>query len=252
MDTAVLLQCHRLDEAILAEYAKLAEATKSFANCKLLIQTDDEIRLDQPYEHVTSGDLERLPWRKSKPLRPGEFFFAVLALRWKFVYRYYWVIEYDVRYSGNWTDFFAAFAENPADFLTSHIRTYAQEPNWYWWALHHPNQIVKAWSRVRSFNPIYRISGAAVDFLHACLADGWSGHSEVLMPTLLHHGGHHIEDFGGNGPFVVAENVNRFYIDADARQDGTLRTGTMRWKPVAFEVGPESGKLHHPVKVLRP
>jgi hypothetical protein len=46
---------------------------------------------------------------------------------------HYWVIEYDVRFTGDWAVFFNAFAEDDADLLGCHIRRRHDEPCWNWW-----------------------------------------------------------------------------------------------------------------------
>jgi hypothetical protein len=56
-------------------------------------------------------------------------------------YERYWVIEYDVRYTGRWETLLNSFMNYDHDLLTSHIRRFAQEPGWFWWdSLHHPTK----------------------------------------------------------------------------------------------------------------
>ncbi len=44
---------------------------------------------------------------------------------------YYWAIECDVRFSGDWFFFFHSFKEANHDFLACHIRDYVDEPDWH-------------------------------------------------------------------------------------------------------------------------
>ena len=54
-------------------------------------------------------------------------------------YDRYWAIEYDVRYTGDWSHFFASLGRYDHDLITSHIRRYQDEPRWPWWStLEHP------------------------------------------------------------------------------------------------------------------
>jgi hypothetical protein len=165
-------------------------------------------------------------------------------------YRYYWLIEYDVRFSGDWGRFFREFLDDPADFITCHIRHYSEEPDWPSWALDHPQKEIPLASRLRSFNPIYRISHAALLFLDGALQDGWCGHQETLIPTLLHHQGLRLADLGGNGPFSPAWRRHRLYVDSCPNPRGVLQTGTMRFRPSFWRPGPGKGLLYHPVKPL--
>ncbi len=161
-------------------------------------------------------------------------------------YDYYWCIEDDVTYSGIWKDFFILFSDIEGDFISSHVHSSMHDPNWYWWkALAHPYQVIPFEKRIRSFNPIYRISKQAIAFIHDALQSGWCGHHEVLFATLLYHAGFDIIDFGGAGEFVLPGFENQHYIDNSV---GT-QDGTMRWRPVFDKIGTEKNKLYHPVKM---
>ena len=151
-------------------------------------------------------------------------------------YDYYWLVEDDVRFSGEWKDFFGSFASCTSDFLSSVIETKAENPNWYWWtSLKTGNEVIAEEKLLKSFNPIYRLSSQALACIDAHLRIGWMGHYEVLLPTLLYNKGFLLEDFGGEGTFVRPGNNARFYDDT-----------SMRIAPVL----PDDRKnyLFHPVK----
>ena len=151
-------------------------------------------------------------------------------------YDYYWLVEDDVRFSGEWKEFFGSFASCTSDFLSSVIETKAENPNWYWWtSLKTGNAVIAEEKQMKSFNPIYRLSRQALTCIDAHLRIGWMGHHEVLLPTLLYNKGFLLEDFGGDGSFVRQENKSKFY-------DLT----SMRIAPVL----PDDRKnyLFHPVK----
>ncbi|MBD0254390.1 MAG: hypothetical protein ICV83_01625, partial [Cytophagales bacterium] len=101
---------------------------------------------------------------------------------------------------------------------------------------------------VRSFNPIYRLSGKAVEYLSASLVSYWSGHYEVMLATLLREGGFTMADFGGTGDFVLPGYENKFYLSNSPNQRGELTDGTMRYRPVFEAIGGEADKLYHPIK----
>lgn len=151
-------------------------------------------------------------------------------------YDYYWLVEDDVRFSGEWKDFFGSFASCTSDFLSSVIETKAENPTWYWWtSLKTGNEVIAEEKLLKSFNPIYRLSSQALACIDAHLRIGWMGHYEVLLPTLLYNKGFLLEDFGGEGTFVRPGNNARFYDDT-----------SMRIAPVL----PDNRKnyLFHPVK----
>lgn len=158
---------------------------------------------------------------------------------------YYWVIEYDVRFSGGWSVLFDHFINFEEDFLTSHIHSYDEEPDWYWWEMSHPEVFIPIEMRIRSFNPIYRMSSEAFEFLQKAFKSGWKGHNEVVFPTLLSHNGYKLLDLGGDGGYAV--HRNKFYISRRSSQEG-LTTGTMRYRPAMKRYGLRKNKLYHPVK----
>lgn len=187
----------------------------------------------------TSGVLNELgytPIEKGK-LVPGSNHFPLLKFyKENQGYDYYWLVEDDVRFSGDWKDFFDSFASCTSDFLSSVIETKAENPTWYWWtSLKTGNEVIAEEKLLKSFNPIYRLSSQALVCIDAHLRIGWMGHHEVLLPTLLYNKGFLVEDFGGEGAFVCPENKAKFYNDT-----------SMRIAPVL----PDDRKnyLFHPVK----
>lgn len=177
---------------------------------------------------------------------PGNAHFPVFSYIKKSNYDadYYWIVEYDVRFSGKWSVLFDHFSTSDADLLTSHIRYYNQEPDWSWWDISHPGKSIPKEDRIRSFNPVYRISSEAVTFLEQAFKSGWKGHNETIFSTLLYHGGYQLLDFGGNGDF--SSQSNQFYISRSSRKGNC--GGTMRYRPSRKRPGFRKNKLYHPVK----
>ena len=182
------------------------------------------------------NELGYTPIEKGK-LVPGSNHFPLLKFyKENQGYDYYWLVEDDVRFSGEWKEFFDSFASCTSDFLSSVIETKAENPNWYWWAsLKTGNEVIAEEKLLKAFNPIYRLSRQALACIDAYLRIGWMGHHEVLLPTLLYNKGFLVEDFGGVGAFVCPENKAKFYNDT-----------SMRIAPVL----PDDRKnyLFHPVK----
>ncbi len=178
---------------------------------------------------------------------PGSNHFPLLQYFHDFPdYAYYWVIEDDMRFTGDWKYFFDSFNLYDHDLITSHIRWFKHEPWWNWWqSLSHTELDIPLKKRLRSFNPIYRISRRALNFIHRALSQKWMGHHEVLFPTLLYHNQYKLMDFGGKGDFVPRGNKNKFYTWISKRG---VQVGTLRYRPVLSVPGNERNKLYHPVK----
>jgi len=88
---------------------------------------------------------------------------------------------------------------------------------------------------IKSFNPIYRLSNSALQHLDTAFQNGWGGHHEVSIPSVLHHLGLKIQDFGGVGSFVPRGCKYRFY-----------NSESMWFKPLS--AGDRKNYLYHPVK----
>ena len=99
--------------------------------------------------------LDYTPIEEGK-LVPGSNHFPLLKFfREHTGYDYYWLVEDDVRFSGDWKCFFDGFAFNTADFLSSVIETKAENPNWYWWPyLKTGMETISEEKLLKSFNPI--------------------------------------------------------------------------------------------------
>jgi hypothetical protein len=164
-------------------------------------------------------------------------------------YDFYWFIEYDVRYSGNWESLLRAFEKFDSDFITSHIRRFKDEPEWYWWdTFHNPSKRIPKNQYVRSINVIFRISNRALDYINKAQKNGWMGHNEVSLPTLLLHNGYTIMDFGGDGEFVPPGLKNKVYT-SNSLKNGVLNPFcTLRYRPSCSRVGLISNKIYHPIK----
>lgn len=154
-------------------------------------------------------------------------------------YTHYWYIEDDVGYAGDWKDFFNSFSpELDADFISSHIKRYIDRPDWYWWnSFKVPGTQFSNEELFCSFNPVYRISHKALEFIHKQLSNSCEGHHEVIYASLLHKAGFSIADFNGNGIFHLSLPRNMFCTE-----------DTMRWRPIYLRVGSRKGMLYHPLK----
>ncbi len=151
-------------------------------------------------------------------------------------YEYYWVVEDDVYFNGNWEILFNSYLNAPADLLSTHIKKYAENPTWHWWDSFQTDTENLSRENFRSsFNPIYRLTNRALSCIDQALKNGWKGHHEVVFPTLLHYRGFTLLDMGGTGTYVPEGFENRFYREKDMSH-------------LPMEPGDEPNYLYHPVK----
>ena len=161
-------------------------------------------------------------------------------------YDRYWVIEYDVRFSGRWPDFFSHFEANQSDLLGMTIFDHAFRPSWGHWGTFRAPVEIPLPQRVRATLSFYRLSNRALRVLDAAYREGASGHYEVAIPTILKHAGLAIEDIGGDGAYVKPGETNRFYTNSP--ETPGLAPGTFVLHPEGMIKEPLPNMLWNPVK----
>lgn len=145
-----------------------------------------------------------------------------------------WIVDARVRLAQELEEFQLSFEENEADFLATEIRSWADEPTWGWWAsMTVPSEEDLSDLGVAALLPLIRLSRPAAEAILSGIDQGWTGHPEALIPTLVNRAGLKIEDFGGTGRFTPPERNRQWY---DER--------TWHWQGPVEHV---SGKLHFPV-----
>lgn len=256
-ENAVLFLTDKSHKGVLENYNKLRRTSLIDRDVHLIYHNTEKripasLRKLDPFVFDNSI-LNGLGYKSiTSKLVPGSNHFPLLKFYLENPhYNYYWNIEDDVRYNGQWSTFFDFFSETNvfSDFLSCNINDYQDQPSWYWWnAIGHPSKQIPQSSKVRSFNPIFRISNRALKYLHEELSGGWQGHHEVLIPTLLKNAGFLINDFGGTGKYVLPECENKFYVSPSNDED--LDSGTMRFRPSIYKKEINEKLLYHPVKSI--
>lgn len=168
--------------------------------------------------------------------------------------RYVWAMEYDVDYSGNWSEFFAQFNANRADVLTSTIIPRSHCEDWVWWRSARAPRSVRYSDNARAFHPMLRLSQRfASAYADAMRTGDWGGHYEFTIPTLACQLRIPMEDIGGTGCFCPRPRRGRNYWNTPAR--GCLAPGTFVWRPHRSRYFHEDERsfsepnmLHHPIK----
>lgn len=172
-------------------------------------------------------------------------------------YERYWYIEYDVRFSGRWETFFAAFENSKADLLTTTIRSAAADPDWWIWfkfgTPEGPSAVVPGFrweQRMGAFMPVFRASRRAMETMDAAYREGWSGHLEVTWPTILHNAGLLLEDIGGAGAFTPRYRRTHFY--SNTLLEPSYYPGSFVYRPLKWPVFRlKRNYLWHPVKTFK-
>jgi hypothetical protein len=175
---------------------------------------------------------------------------CVLALDADFT----WLMEFDVDFSGDWETFFAQFADNDADLLTTTLVPRAQSAGWYWWPKARTPYYVRPEHLYRAFLPLTRVSRRlAQEYVRRMNDLGWAGHYEFAIPTVAFLAGMTVEDIGGNGSLCPISRRGRNY--SNTPDDDFLFPGTFtcrRFRDSYFLEAPESFEeadmLYHPIK----
>jgi hypothetical protein len=244
---------HKVDEKIIQLYHDVRKGFEKFGDVAFLLH-DESGELNQNLEYPNFPfkyeQIHKLGFKMvAETLVPGSNHFPLILFSQQFPnYSNYWVIEFDVRFNGDWKLFFSDFATNDYDFCSCHLRMYSEEPEWPWWELVHPSELIPIENRIRSFNTTYKISSRALKFIDCALKNNWKGHHEVLLPSLLFNNNFKIMDFGGNGKFVMNGNENKYYTSSKSNPKGILFNGSMRFRPVIREYREGINKLYHPCK----
>ncbi len=238
--TCILFMAHHLNSFILNEFDNLCECRGDGYDVRLFYDNSKgdfpfkKFKDEKEYALFTRADTEKaypmIPfWKDKRNPFYGNLLFPILSFAGSTSYDYIWRIEFDVRFSGRWADFFNAFADSPADLLGTTLGTFARTPAWNWWQTATLNGAPVATDKlIRGFYPVLRLSKPACAILENAYRQGWQGHFEVLLATILQQ--HHclIEDIGGNGDFGQPAHRNRFY--SNTPEHNNLWPGTFVWR----------------------
>ncbi len=260
--TAVGFISHRLNDSVVARFEKLQQEVPTGHRVFFIYDATEASDAELAEARDTVGDAfwqfeipeimdVDYPGSPTETNREASLFGNIGHLFLHFAdaeprFSRYWFVEYDVACSGQWSEFFGAFADSNADLLGTTLTSYGRSPDWRWWQTFDPEPDLDKSEWLRGFFPLVGLSRAAVKQLDEGYRAGWSGHQEVLLPTILNHAGLEIEDIGGDGPYVAPENVNRFYTNTPER--ASLSPGTLTFRPARPGPGLARGKLWHPVK----
>jgi hypothetical protein len=260
--TALLFQTHFFDGWCARAYARLVAACPPHFRPVVLIHlppgAEPPPRLAEVEHHIVRTPEMRLPAYRGKSggeawnIWSGGHTDLILLHFWRAQpgHARYWVLEYDVRWSGDWRRFFDSFEDDPADLLCPGIISRDADPGWFNWpTLAGPEELPEA-VQLRAFLPVFRASAALLRHMDTAYRAGWGGHCECTWPTLARHAGLDVVDLGGDGPLTPARYRGRFYSNTPAAL--YLAPGTLVFKPVLHRIGRRRNMLWHPVKPFHP
>ena len=163
MKDIIVIVAHEMHKSISEKYFRIKEGFRKYGDVVLLLNHEDESEIHFPegldYCIFTTDMLNELEYEPiEETITPGSNHFALLYFYLKHPeYRYYWNIEYDVEFSGEWGILFDSFSDVNTDFISTHIMGYAEDKEWFWWNSYQGKTMnIPLRERLRSFNPIYR------------------------------------------------------------------------------------------------
>lgn len=174
-------------------------------------------------------------------LVPGNCHVPTLSFSRRYPHDYYWFVEYDVRYTGAWTEVFALGRASEADLIAAFVEAPFHDPTWDHWDsiwLPHPK-------RARSFNPIRRVSHRLLRAVASLLARDYWAHNEALLASTCRHEGWEMQDLNALSRARRGTPIYTPAPNADA-------PSTLNYRPVQSTVWQaQRHRLYHPVKPLR-
>lgn len=193
--TCVVLRTHFIDDELYRRaYLPLERALPDSYH---LLVVHDETRNPWPAERFPAGDLLCLSEEIQRDLNPfhkESWYSFDSLLAFLNVHRpgfdYYWILEYDVRFSGDWAEFFRSQdrASTSDALLINGTWPYNGDESWWvWHELQWPVEISLE-DRYAGFVFIGRYSRRLMRHVAELIGER-SGFSEVYLATLCHEAG---------------------------------------------------------------
>ncbi len=257
INQAVAFFTHLFDDEIERRYLKLRADLAGLAEVFIFSQGGSRIP-DRYRDRTYFFDYDAIRSRAARvigdQLLPGNVHLVELDFYKNHPgFDYYWFIEFDVEFSGDWATLFRAVRDDRADLLAAHVRGFHEEPRWPWWeTLDLPGCTLPRAEWVRAFFPVYRMSSAGFRAIDKCVRLGWTGHFEGLVPCAIRSESLSISDLGGAGQWTPKERRHRFYSSLSYDGGGTLAAGTLRHRPPQGRLRLRPDTIFHPVKAAPP
>jgi hypothetical protein len=255
-----LFLCHAPCDRVLAHYQRLRRESGHLVEWTLVI---DQGHLDPPDQAAASPHPGIVMPRRFAAARAlgrltagaGMMDAVIMPRVLAAPHQFVWALEYDVDYSGDWSELFRRFAGNRADVLTTTLMPRQLCPDWNKWATAGAPAELKPADWFRSYNPLLRLSRRfAAAYVAAVESGAWEGHYEFTIPTIARHLGYRIEDLARR-PLPRWLPRRRPPLYHNTPNDPCLGSGTFIFRPARpayFHERPQDfldpGRLYHPIK----
>lgn len=255
MKQAVILLSHVHSPSIVSHFNRLKEETAGLVDAFFCLHRPGGAQPGDAADFIiTEKDEEacmphRLAYRKKHDLPLGTCGFLDLvflsAVQRLPDYDYYYMMEFDVDYAGNWREFFEQVAPREGDLIAAHIHWRLQNPDWIHWRWHYSVPVPNN-KQLMALIVLMRMSRRMVDVYTEALRSGkWVGNIEALAPTIALNHNLSIVDLGGRGDFTPPEWKEKYYNYGGTFEFRPIR-GAKYWHQ--DQTGFVPGLLHHPIK----
>src|SRR3569832_1347600 len=262
-DTAIIFLTHVWHEVVARRFERLRRETQGLADCYVVLQ-DDKGELAPTWQawlaSIGAQDARFAFNAETLPAQLGFRYFGLqrimgnahfpllLFARSKPQYSRFWQIEFDVEWRGVWREFFEPYGASDASRIAAHFHKATDWPDWFWWpSLSIPPGLPMNSDQIyKAFMAVARFSRPALESIERAHRQGWLGHFEAVVPTVLLLDGHRLEDL----------NVRRTAYMGPYQDPIPLLPlqSTVRCRPVVgykeFSTRGQGPLLFHPVKEL--
>lgn len=243
MKTAIIYKAHICSDTLKQEYEKLRNDCKSsehyFESYLLFDQTSNSVDgySFENFELFTTADISNLSYKFKSLMYNWDY--PILYFYRKYPdFNFYWVIDYDVRFTGNWNEFLSYYVElEDYDLITSYVANYNPDKVWAHWGRANIEFPIEEMRKV--FYSVARFSNKALRILDSSYSSKMFGFCEYIGPSILAKNNCKIGDFSGSGKYKIPGKPRSF-----------CNSKTFRYRPDFAEVGAEPDMLYHPIKKL--
>lgn len=132
-----------------------------------------------------------------------------------------WWVEDDVRFGAPWRRLFRELRDRPEGLIAPRLRRIADDPEWtWWWTGRFPDDV----EQLATFHPFGRLTHEALRALVQAYREGWKGHHETFLPTVVHH--------AGLGVYDPVDHYTRESFRYRPFHESPVPEGPLLWHPV--------------------
>lgn len=246
---AILLRTHLLDDSICEVYETLRKQIKSLGKqYDLFLLVDNTLKWFNKEEYNIKGNIHifnetlihdlgyYIANEEERSFQNMKFTSSWFHGDYQLLhfmknhpeYEHTWMIEYDVRYSGDWSVFFKNMESVKGDLLATYETSHKKLPAWDYWH-RKGNYGFPIESLKKVFFPVIRLSKEAANYMDEKYKSGLWGYCEITLPTILDEAGFTIIDLLETTDFISRRSfVWRLEEDVNILD--------------------EPNKMHHPIR----